>query len=223
MREVVRGVYTFTGLMAGRVYLVTEGEGLTIIDAGLPFAAARIARQLKRAGYDPTDVKRILVTHAHSDHVGGLENLVQITGAEVIAHEIEKPYVEGTADILRAGGATYKPSWAVPVDRTVTNGEIIEEVEGGMQALHTPGHSPGHTSYLWLRREVLFCGDVMMNVGGKLRLPIRAFTPDMAEDQRSILKLVALNVHFVCPGHGLPIVTYAARAVRRLSRRLDLV
>lgn len=222
MQEVVGGVYTFSGLLAGRVYLLVEGDGLTIIDAGLPFAAARIERQLKQAGYDPADVQRILVTHAHTDHVGGLENLVRITGAEVIAHEIEKPYIEGRADILRPGGATQKPSWAVPVDRTVADGEIIEEIEGGLQVLHTPGHAPGHAAYLWPRREVLFCGDVMMNVAGRLMVPFPAFTPDMDENKRSILKLAELNAHVICPGHGWPMTKNPARDVRRFARRLGL-
>ena len=70
MIQVVDGVYTFTGLMAGRVYLLTEGDGLTLIDASIPSAGDKILAQLAKAGHKPTDVKRVLITHAHPDHVG---------------------------------------------------------------------------------------------------------------------------------------------------------
>src|SRR3712207_9277782 len=101
MRPTCPGVYAFPGLVVGRVYAIEDPDALTLIDAGLSFAPARIIRQLAAAGYAPADVRRILVTHAHPDHVGGLPELKALTGAEVIASAAERPVVEGRAPIAR--------------------------------------------------------------------------------------------------------------------------
>jgi metallo-beta-lactamase class B len=95
MKQIVDGLYTFEGLMLGRVYAIADKDGLTIIDAGLSQSAPKIFKQLAANGFSPTDVKRILITHAHSDHVYGLPALQSASGAEVICSSIEKPIVEG--------------------------------------------------------------------------------------------------------------------------------
>src|SRR5918998_2718735 len=103
MKAVLSGVYTFTGLVTGRVYAIEDVDGLTLVDAGLSFAPGRIVGQLGAAGYAPGDVRRILVTHAHPDHVGGLPQLKALTGAEVIASAAERAVIEGRAPIARPG------------------------------------------------------------------------------------------------------------------------
>jgi len=206
--------------------------GVSIIDAGLKLATDRILRQLAASGRQPTDVKRIIITHAHPDHVGGLPSLQAATGAEVIASFVERPYVEGKApmvtppkDKLRGIARMMSPSKpptlaGTPVDRDVADGEMIPETFGGMQVIFTPGHSPGHISLWQPQKRVLITGDVVMKFPVRgWSLPFSGFTPDMDEDRRSVQRIAALEPLIVCFGHGTPITENAAAQLKAFAAK----
>lgn len=79
MKPILPGLYTLTGLIVGRVYLIEDPDGLTLIDASIPLSAPKIIKQIEGMGRKATDVKRILLTHAHPDHHGNLPKLKQAT------------------------------------------------------------------------------------------------------------------------------------------------
>jgi glyoxylase-like metal-dependent hydrolase (beta-lactamase superfamily II) len=219
MKQIVPRLHTFTGLLMGRVYCIEDADGLTIIDAGLALAASRVLKQIEKMGRQPSDVKRILVTHAHIDHVGGLPGLKAATGAQVICSTIEKPFTEGKKPIVRKGGQPGPTMKGTPVDRTVDDDEILTEVLGGLQVVATPGHSPGQIAFWQPDLNLLICGDTMMNVFG-LRLPFAAFTTDMAEARRSISKVARLQPRILCFGHGQPLMEKAAEKVSEFAKRI---
>lgn len=230
MREIVPGVYQFTGLLVGRVYAIKDPDGLTIIDAGLALAAARILARLAAAGYQPGDVKRILVTHAHSDHVGGLPALQARTGAAVIASRIEAPIVEGRAPqqyapldqlkpldrLMRGGRADGTALPGTPVSRVLDDGELLPEVMGGLQTVLTPGHTPGHTAFWQPERRVLFCGDALMHFFG-LSGPFQGFSADLDAIGQSIRRVADLQPEVVCFGHGAPLLQDAPRKLQEFA------
>jgi len=231
MKSIIPGVYMFSSLLVGRVYLLEDPDGLTIIDAGLGLAAAKILKQLGEKGHSPKDVKRLLITHAHPDHIGGLRALQQATGATVVCSAPEKPYIEGSQPIPRApkadlhgfsrlmyGEATLNPE-PVPVNRTLHDGEIMPDVLSGLQAVFTPGHSPGHTSYWHAEKGILFSGDVIMRMVG-LSLPIAAFTPSMTENKRSIKRVVELSPRIFCFGHGDPLRENTTAILRQFAQKV---
>jgi glyoxylase-like metal-dependent hydrolase (beta-lactamase superfamily II) len=224
VKQIIPGVSTFTGLIVGRVYVIEDVDGLTVIDAGLDLAANTIVRQLQAIGRTATDVKRIVITHAHPDHIGGLPKLKALTGAQVIASSIERPVIEGKVSIPGRAGrprSTQPIARPTPVDREVQGGETLKDVMGGLQVIFTPGHAPGHMSFWQPERRVLFCGDVLMNTLG-LRLPIAAFTVDMDENKRSIRCLAELNAAIVCFGHGAPLTHHAAQRMSEFARRITV-
>lgn len=231
MKEIIPGIYTFTNLIAGRVYAIEDPDGLTLVDCGLSLAPPRIIKQLKAAGHAPGDVKRILITHAHPDHVGGLNELQRLTGASVLCGELELPVVEGHVaigmispykEIIEARRFKTPPMKFPPthVDRALIEGDRIEEVLGGLQVLHTPGHALGHVTYWQPERRIAIVGDVLMNLRG-LSLPFRLVTPDMDEDKRSIRRVARLEPQIVLFGHGNPLMKDAARKLRRFSDRVS--
>jgi glyoxylase-like metal-dependent hydrolase (beta-lactamase superfamily II) len=229
MKLISPGVYTMTGLMVGRVYLIEDPDGLTLIDASIPPAASGIIAQIESLGRSVKDVKRILITHVHPDHIGALPRLKEVTGAELIAPAGERAVLEGREGIARARrenlGALARmmlpPDTMLPpltVDRGISGGDTLPEILGGLAVISTPGHSPDHLSYWQPERRILFCGDVLMNLFG-LRLPVAAFTVDMERNRRSISQVAALEPEIVCFGHGAPLVSRAAEQVRAFAAR----
>ena len=224
MREIIPNVFTFTGLIAGRVYALRDNDGLTLVDTGSPLAGEKILAQLKAAGHRPTDVKRILITHAHPDHVGALTLLQQATGAEVWCHALEKPVIQGEAPIaVRPGRLTMPATMLKPVqvNRTLEDGDVLP-VLGGLQVVATPGHAPGHISFWQADQRLVITGDVVFYLFNRMTLPFGFLTVDMDENKRSVQKLAALQPDVLLFGHGQPIIGQAYLTLSALIQRLGL-
>ena len=214
--------------------MIEDADGLTVIDTSLAFAPKQILKQLAGLGYAPVDVKRILITHAHPDHVGGLNELQKATGAEVYASEPERGVIQdgqavvgppkenlsGIVKILPLPKATF-PS--TPVARDLRDGDVLAEVMGGLHVVSTPGHAPGHLAFWQPERKVLFCGDVMMALWPRrLTLPFRMVTVDMDENIRSLKKLAELDTEVLCLGHGIPIMRDTSKLIREFAGKVDV-
>ena len=214
MQQILPGLYTFTGLFAGRVYAIEDSDGFTLIDASIPPAGAKIIKQLANAGHLPSSIKRILITHAHPDHVGSLPFLQEKSGAQVMASALEAEVIEGKTAVPRRATNPRPPETKYPgspVNHILSDGEIIAEVMGGLQAIHTPGHAPGHLAYWQPEKKVLFCGDVIFRIPRNMRLPFAMLTVDMAENIRSIGRLATLQPQLICFGHGQPLIVKASK------------
>lgn len=233
MKAIIPGLYTFTGLIAGRVYMIDDPDGVTLIDASIAPAGKRILRQLQAAGRTPADVKRILITHAHPDHVGALPELKAATGAEVICSVVDTPVAEGRAPIVSPPRETLTgiSRFLVPprtllkgitVDREISDGDVLTEIMGGLHVVATPGHSPGHLAFWQPERKVLIVGDAIMRLFGRVRVPLAMLTADMDAARRSIARLTDYDAQVVCFGHGEPITHNGGEAIRALARQIGV-
>jgi glyoxylase-like metal-dependent hydrolase (beta-lactamase superfamily II) len=201
-------------------YLLIEPDGLTLIDAGLPGSHKKILAYMAGLGYAPKGLKRIIITHADFDHVGGLAALKAATGARVFAHSIEaeaiaarrssRPLKPRNIFLKLFFGLTaglFKPA-PVKVDEFLTEGQSFG-VLGGLRVLETPGHTPGHISLYAPNIGILFCGDSIVSEKDGLRGSTGANNWDQEKSDASVRKQAALGAHIVCSGHG-PVVTDAA-------------
>ena len=201
-------------------YLVVEDDGLSIIDTGVAGTAvllAEAAAQLQRP------VRRILLTHAHGDHVGGLDRLcARYPEAEVAIGVRDARFLAGDRSLdasepqakLRGGFVTTRTRPA----RLLRDGDRI----GPFQVVASPGHTPGHLAFLDLRDGTLLAGDAFQTLGGlavagqlRGRLPLLAlFTWHAPTALESARKLVALEPKRLAIGHG-PVLENPAAALRR--------
>jgi glyoxylase-like metal-dependent hydrolase (beta-lactamase superfamily II) len=214
MEQITENVFTITGLSVGRVYVIKGGDGLTIVDASLRGAEKTIAKNFAEAGWSLKDVRHILITHAHPDHIGGLAALAEASGAQVYAHALEAPIIRGESPIARPkpealDGVAALLARLIPTPKLTSFVVHHELREGdalpieGWQVVEFPGHTYGQIGFYEPNQRLVICGDTLMHFNG-LRLPISFFTVDMAEAKRSIKKLAAMPLEIVCFGHGKP-------------------
>lgn len=192
----------------------------------MPNSAAKILQGVEVLGKQPTDIRHILLTHCHVDHTGSLAALKEASGAPAYMHLAD-------AALIREGRTRrhFKPApgivsflfWlliqavstrveATPIEHEVNEGDELG-VAGGIKAIHIPGHSAGQLAFLWPRHGgVLFVGDAANN---RLGLRLSLVYEDVAEGERSLAKIAALEFEVACFGHGQAIIGGAADRFRR--------
>ena len=204
-------------------YLLADGDGLTVIDTMLPGSAKKILAAAR--GRAP--ITRIVLTHAHGDHVGSLDALTaELPDAEVIisardARLLDKDRTMDAGepdDKLRGSypGTETKP------DTVVNAGDRI----GSLEVIAAPGHTPGHVALLDTRDRTLFCGDAYSTLGGvetTAKVNWRFPLPTMATWHRptaleSARALRALDPARLAPGHGKVVESPAAQMDRAIER-----
>jgi glyoxylase-like metal-dependent hydrolase (beta-lactamase superfamily II) len=217
-------------------YLISTDD-VTVIDSGLPKHRDTIFKAVLEAGRKPEDVKHIALTHHHVDHTGSLAALLAATNATAYVHPLDAPVVRGekaapgpnktvlAGRVLGPVMNRISPALETVADLKETNDGDQLPAAGGMAAIHTPGHTAGHLSFLWPQNGgVLFAGDAAGNLLGRLGPPTNAlggmFTEDMPAAKESFRKLAELDFNTACFGHGGPITGKAHAAFRRALEKL---
>lgn len=235
MQPITENVYAVPGMSIGRIFLITGRDGLTLVDASLSTKTAeKLEPQLATLGYKLADIQNILITHAHPDHIGGLASLQRHTNArtyighrDAAAARGEQPIPRapldqlGFFDRLMAMGNMPAPTPA-RIDAELKEGDTLDTILPGLRVVELFGHSPGQVGYWWPEKRLLIGGDVLMHFPWGLTLPVRAFSVNMQEAQRSIVKAAELAPDILCVGHGLPIIGDAASKIRAVVTKLKI-
>jgi glyoxylase-like metal-dependent hydrolase (beta-lactamase superfamily II) len=204
--------------------LVTDDSGVMLVDAGYPGDRADVLSSLQQLGYQPGDVRAILLTHAHIDHLGSAIWFAKTHGTPVYCHADEvghakREYLE-QASPLDIALHIWKPRWAVWTAHVLRNGGLIREgipttqpltaevaarLPGQPMAIPTPGHTGGHCSYLidgiLASGDALVTGHPLLSRSGPQLLPA-LFSHDQDGCIRSLAALALLDTEVLVPGHG---------------------
>jgi hydroxyacylglutathione hydrolase len=172
------------------VYVVF-GEEISLVDGGVASSERIIVDHLREMGRGPEEISRLILTHAHPDHMGAAKAIKKISGCSVASHSADKDWIEKTDQQERdrpVPGFGDLVGGSVRVDEILQDGDVLNLGSGlKTEVLHTPGHSPGSIS-LWMAREgVLFSADAVPLDGS---MPIY---DDILASVRSIQRLKAIE------------------------------
>ena len=173
-------------------FILRDDDGqVTLVDMGVKQSGPKVLAALASIGSGPSDVTRLMLTHAHPDHAGGAAHVARETGRDFGIHEDDAPFATAGASpparplvpVGPADGPRCRAGGFAPLDR---GGDLHRRPgrrrsRGGLEVVHTPGHSPGHAAYLHRDSGVLITGDSIFNVRG-LRWPIKAFCSELRAD-----------------------------------------
>ncbi len=145
------------------IFLV-EGNELTLVDSGVKGAESAILHKVRSLGRRPKELRRLVLTHSHPDHIGAAKEIVEATGCEVLAHEGERSWIEdpGVQKAERpVPGFDSLVSGPVSVDTVLRDGDRIDVGSGELSVVFTPGHSPGHISLWSSEGRAVITGDAV--------------------------------------------------------------
>lgn len=204
----------------GFVFRDDDGQ-VTLVDMGVKASGPKVLAGLAAIGSGPSEVTRLVLTHAHPDHAGGAAHVAKATGKGFAIHEEDAAYARRGASPPRdesfALGRffnrfTKQGFDAVTVEEELTDGQVLP-VAGGLRVVHTPGHSPGHVSLLHEGTGVLITGDAIFNVR-RLRWPPKWFCTNFVMTTQTAHRLAELEYTVAAFTHGPEITDQPREAIR---------
>jgi glyoxylase-like metal-dependent hydrolase (beta-lactamase superfamily II) len=221
-REVLAGVHEIP-LLGAQCHLIVE-DRLTLVDAGLPGSRARIEPYVAKLGRSLDELERIVLTHGHPDHVGGVNELAG-TRTEVLLHpdDFENLAVSLEGLLRRPsrgrffGFVARTPARLQPLN----DGEVLP-VLGGLEVVHTPGHTPGSVCLYSARLRALWVGDSLERKRDRVTFASRWYSDDVALARESVRRMAERDVDTLLFAHDPPWTDDASGVLRALATRTGM-
>ncbi len=201
-------------------------EGLTLVDTGVPGKAGEVLEAIRALGRQPAELKQILLTHGHADHIGSAAELQRATGAAVYVHDADAAQVRsgtGFRPLMPAPGLKNHVVMALvrmfvvkrfkQIEPTTITGSFVEgdrlPFAGGLRVIHAPGHCAGQVCFLWEEHGgVLLAADTCGHQGG---LDLSIGYEDVERGRADLQRISTFAFETACFGHGKPLRPGASR------------
>jgi len=220
------GGYAYGLSTAGdcNVYLVDCGSEYALIDAGAGMGVKRILENVKGDGLDPKKIKLAFLTHCHYDHIGGAQEIKQLTKCKLMAHKLEAASIaelneDVLMDMAREMGLDFK---APKLDRVLEDGDHVDVGDTSFTVLHTSGHTPGCISIKMVEKDgdvVIFPGDIA-SASGRLGF-INGPGFDLSKWKKSIKRLISEKPDRLFPGHVTFLMNGAANDLKLYDSKMN--
>ncbi|MCL9760023.1 MBL fold metallo-hydrolase [Frankia sp. AiPa1] len=230
LRMLLPSLY-FLRFPVGHAYLWLDDDGMTLVDCGVTGSGPRIAAANRRLGRDPAQVRQLVLTHFHHDHVGAANEVAAWGDVVICAHRADAPVIRGDVPgappVLldwerpifdQVSGGTIPTPAPVRVDRELDDGDVLD-VGGRAQAIAVPGHTPGSVALYLPDHGVLFTGDTVARSADD-QVILGVFNIDRDAAITSLRRQAALNPTMACFGHGDPVTADAGAALQDALTRL---
>jgi hydroxyacylglutathione hydrolase len=224
------GIIVYPMILGPDQCYIIRGKSAVMIDGGAPNKIDQFRKKLELLSIKPAEIKLIVITHGHWDHIGSAKEIKELTGAKIAMHQIEKEWLEKSLKAMPPGINTWGHIMGFIIKMFLpfiripgTNVDIVIGNEGlpldgyGIpgKVIYTPGHSNGSVSVLLDTGEA-FVGDMAMN---GFPLCLKPGLPIFAEDKRKLIQswkfLLEQGVQKIYPAHGAP---FSADLIRSLLR-----
>jgi glyoxylase-like metal-dependent hydrolase (beta-lactamase superfamily II) len=235
--KIAPGVHRIGDNSMINAYLVEQAGEVTIIDAGVPGYYKDIDRELAAMGRTPADVRALILTHGHSDHVGFAERLRREQRVPVSVHQADAALARGQVPNPAKGYGPVKLGpflgflWftllrgglRIPkLQEVATFGDgATLDVPGSPRVILTPGHTPGSAALTFASLSALFVGDAFATYAvttGARGPQVAPFTADAAQAVESLTRLEPIAADDVLPGHGDPWTGGIHEAIRQIRQ-----
>ena len=224
--QITEGIHVADGVN-GHVYFLKSGKDWASIDTGMPKNAQKILDYAqKKLGIKPAQIKTIIITHAHIDHVGSAAELKRRTGAKIAIHKADAGFLSGEKKMkmpakrmsLRIRLMQFLMPFfkAEPAKADIILGD--KDKIAGLEVIFTPGHTPGSICLYDRRRKVMFVGDLLrFDKRVVLGPPIIMNEKEVEESTRKVSKI---EFDVMLSGHGQPLMPHASDRIRKYAASL---
>jgi glyoxylase-like metal-dependent hydrolase (beta-lactamase superfamily II) len=253
MKEVLPGIYQITLSLPDfspdsvNIYLIKTEDGYAIVDTGWdsPLSFQSLENQLAEIGAHFTDIKQIIITHCHIDHLGMMvrfknshPNILYIPNREIPLIKLRftggDQYLPMTDKFLQSHGMPAAeltpPDVTLPVPENLASTQPDVLLEGGeeiitgdytLKVINTPGHTPGHIALYEPRKKFLFSGDVLLpTIVTNAAVNVQHIPFPLQQYLDSLRKLKELDIDLVLPGHEYPFTDHRKR-IEELFRHYE--
>jgi glyoxylase-like metal-dependent hydrolase (beta-lactamase superfamily II) len=196
-----------------RAHLIMEPE-LTLVDCGYAGSVEQIRKAIEAHGRSMDELARVVCTHGHPDHAGGARTLAE-AGIPILMHDADaRALTTNWGDVVRrpSRGRVFAAMTPVPPTTVpIGDGQVLPLL-GGLEVIHTPGHTPGSVCLYGRRDRVLFVGDTLEARFGRVTFASSLYSDDVAQARRQVQRLARLDVETIIFSH-YPALEHDAGAV----------